>query len=65
MAHRIGDTGDLDQSIDIRRRDEVGVLAENFHKMIVHLVFARSRNFLDHLLRAGREALVVVEDFSD
>ena len=37
VAHRIGDTGDLDQSIDIRRRDEVGVLAENFNKMIVHL----------------------------
>jgi methyl-accepting chemotaxis protein len=37
VAHRIGDTGDLEQSIDIRRRDEVGVLAENFHKMIVHL----------------------------
>jgi methyl-accepting chemotaxis protein len=37
VAHRIGDTGDLDQSIDIRRSDEVGVLAENFNKMIVHL----------------------------
>jgi methyl-accepting chemotaxis protein len=37
VAHRIGDTGDLDQSIDIHRGDEVGVLAENFNKMIVHL----------------------------
>ena len=37
VAHRIGDTGDLDQSIDIHRGDEVGVLAENFNKMIQHL----------------------------
>jgi methyl-accepting chemotaxis protein len=37
VAHRIGDTGDLDQSIDVRRSDEVGILAENFNKMIVHL----------------------------
>ena len=37
MAHQIGDTGDLDQTIDIHRDDEVGVLAENFNKMIVHL----------------------------
>ena len=37
VAHRIGDTGDLDQSIDIRREDEVGILAQNFNKMIQHL----------------------------
>jgi methyl-accepting chemotaxis protein len=37
VAHRIGDTGDLDQSIDIHREDEVGILAENFNKMIIHL----------------------------
>jgi methyl-accepting chemotaxis protein len=37
VAHRIGETGDLDQSIDIHRQDEVGVLADNFNKMIVHL----------------------------
>ena len=37
VAHRIGETGDLDQSIDIHRTDEVGVLASNFNKMIVHL----------------------------
>jgi methyl-accepting chemotaxis protein len=37
VAHRIGETGDLDQSIDIHRNDEVGVLASNFNKMIVHL----------------------------
>jgi methyl-accepting chemotaxis protein len=37
VAHRIGENGDLDQTIDIHRGDEVGVLAENFNKMIVHL----------------------------
>lgn len=37
VARRIGDSGDLDQSIDVHRSDEVGVLAENFNKMIVHL----------------------------
>jgi methyl-accepting chemotaxis protein len=37
VAHRIGDSGDLDQAIDIHREDEVGVLAENFNKMIIHL----------------------------
>ncbi len=37
VAHRIGETGDLDQSIDIHRDDEVGILAANFNKMITHL----------------------------
>jgi methyl-accepting chemotaxis protein len=37
VARRIGDSGDLDQSIDVHRNDEVGVLAANFNKMIVHL----------------------------
>jgi methyl-accepting chemotaxis protein len=37
VAQRIGETGDLDQSIDIHRADEVGMLASNFNKMIVHL----------------------------
>ncbi|HWF40039.1 MAG TPA: methyl-accepting chemotaxis protein [Candidatus Acidoferrales bacterium] len=37
VARRIGETGDLDQSIDINRSDEVGLLAEHFNKMIVHL----------------------------
>jgi methyl-accepting chemotaxis protein len=37
VAHRIGDTGDLDQTIDIHREDEVGILADNFNKMIIHL----------------------------
>ena len=37
VAQRIGETGDLEQTIDIHRDDEVGMLAENFNKMIVHL----------------------------
>jgi methyl-accepting chemotaxis protein len=37
VAHKISETGDLDQSIDIHRNDEVGVLADNFNKMIKHL----------------------------
>jgi methyl-accepting chemotaxis protein len=37
VAHRIGENGDLEQTIDVHRGDEVGVLAENFNKMIVHL----------------------------
>jgi len=37
VARKIGDSGDLDQTIDIHRADEVGMLAENFNNMIVHL----------------------------
>jgi methyl-accepting chemotaxis protein len=37
VAKKIGDSGDLDQTIDMHRSDEVGVLAENFNKMILHL----------------------------
>jgi methyl-accepting chemotaxis protein len=37
VAHRISDTGDLDQSIDLHRQDEVGILANNFNKMMVSL----------------------------
>jgi len=37
VARKIGDSGDLDQTIDVHRSDEVGVLAENFNKMITHL----------------------------
>jgi methyl-accepting chemotaxis protein len=37
VAHKIGVSGDLDQSIELHRGDEVGLLADNFNKMIVHL----------------------------
>ena len=37
VAQRISNTGDLDQTIDIHRKDELGALAENFNQMVVHL----------------------------
>src|SRR6202451_3070726 len=37
VARVMAETGDLEQTIDTHRDDEVGVLAENFNKMIVHL----------------------------
>jgi len=37
VARKIGASGDLDQSIEFHREDEVGLLADNFNKMIVHL----------------------------
>lgn len=37
VAKEIGDTGNIDQTIDIHRDDEVGQLAENFNNMIAHL----------------------------
>jgi methyl-accepting chemotaxis protein len=37
VAREIGETGNLDQSIDVHRSDEVGLLADNFNKMISHL----------------------------
>jgi methyl-accepting chemotaxis protein len=37
VAGEIGNTGDLDQTIEIHRDDEVGILANNFNKMITHL----------------------------
>ncbi|HET9744024.1 MAG TPA: methyl-accepting chemotaxis protein [Terriglobales bacterium] len=36
-AREIGDSGDLDQKIDIERRDEVGELSKSFAKMITYL----------------------------
>ncbi|MFZ0036465.1 MAG: methyl-accepting chemotaxis protein [Candidatus Acidiferrales bacterium] len=37
VAREIGDTGNMDQNIEIHRDDEVGQLADNFNKMIAHL----------------------------
>ncbi len=37
VAREIGETGNIDQTNDIHRSDEVGLLADNFNKMIVHL----------------------------
>jgi methyl-accepting chemotaxis protein len=36
-AKEIGDSGDLDQKIDIERKDEVGQLSKSFNKMIAYL----------------------------
>jgi methyl-accepting chemotaxis protein len=36
-AREIGDSGDLDQKIDIERKDEVGQLSKSFNKMIAYL----------------------------
>jgi methyl-accepting chemotaxis protein len=37
VAKEIGDTGNIDQSIEIHRNDEVGQLANHFNNMISHL----------------------------
>jgi methyl-accepting chemotaxis protein len=37
VAKEIGDSGDLDQKIDIERKDEVGELSKSFSKMIAYL----------------------------
>jgi methyl-accepting chemotaxis protein len=37
VARRISNTGDLDQTIDVHRNDELGALAENFNQMVLHL----------------------------
>jgi len=37
VAQEIGDSGDLDQNIDIHRNDEVGALATTFNNMVAYL----------------------------
>jgi methyl-accepting chemotaxis protein len=37
VAREIGDAGDLDQSIDIHRTDELGALATTFNNMVAYL----------------------------
>src|SRR3984893_34160 len=37
VSRQIGDTGDLDHSIDVRRSDEIGELARSFAKMVNYL----------------------------
>ena len=37
VSRQIGDTGDLDHSIDVRRSDEIGELARSFSKMVTYL----------------------------
>ncbi len=37
VSRRIGDTGDLEHSIDVKREDEIGELARTFAKMVNYL----------------------------
>ncbi len=37
VAREIGDSGDLDHKVDIRRKDEIGELANTFNNMVVYL----------------------------
>ena len=37
VSRQIGDTGDLDHSIDVNREDEIGELARTFARMVVYL----------------------------
>jgi methyl-accepting chemotaxis protein len=37
VAREIGDSGDLDQTIDIHRNDEIGALATTFNNMVTYL----------------------------
>ncbi len=37
VSRKIGDTGDLEHSIDVRREDEIGELARSFSKMVTYL----------------------------
>ncbi len=37
VAREIGDSGDLDQNIDIHRNDEIGALATTFNNMVAYL----------------------------
>jgi methyl-accepting chemotaxis protein len=37
VAREIGDSGDLDQKIDIHRNDEIGALATTFNNMVAYL----------------------------
>src|SRR5205807_2744894 len=37
VSREIGDSGDLDQNIDIHRNDEIGALATTFNNMVAYL----------------------------
>jgi methyl-accepting chemotaxis protein len=37
VARAIGDTGDLEHTIDLTRNDEIGELSRTFHKMVTYL----------------------------
>ena len=37
VSRQIGDTGDLEHNIDVKRDDEIGELARTFAKMVTYL----------------------------
>src|SRR5579872_2773139 len=37
VSRQIGDTGDLEHNIDVKREDEIGELARTFAKMVTYL----------------------------
>ncbi|HET7440937.1 MAG TPA: methyl-accepting chemotaxis protein [Terriglobales bacterium] len=37
VAYQIGNTGDLDHNIDMKRQDEIGELARTFNNMVIYL----------------------------
>ncbi len=53
---RVGETDDLDARLNLRRDDEIGVLARSFDRMTDRLVDAR-RSLLERSFDAGKAAL--------
>jgi NtrC-family two-component system sensor histidine kinase KinB len=63
-AHAIGVSAQLDQSVPVFRRDELGRLAAAFNAMTRELRRYRRTN-LDHLVRAQRTAQAAIDSFPD
>lgn len=63
-AHAIGVSGQLDQSVPVFGRDELGRLAAAFNAMTRELRRYRRTN-LDHLIRAQRTAQAAIDSFPD
>ncbi|MDY6868949.1 MAG: PAS domain S-box protein, partial [Chloroflexota bacterium] len=60
-AQNIG-SGNLNQRIDIKRRDEIGNLAEEFNRMAENLSKTTvSRNFMDDIIESMADSLVVTD----
>ncbi len=51
-AQRVGSSDDLHTRLDLKRRDEIGVLADNFDQMVENLGQAR-RKIVDQSYRSG------------
>lgn len=63
-AHAIGGSGDLDRTVPVFGRDELGRLAVSFNAMTRELRKYRLTN-LDRLMRAQRTAQATVDSFPD